>query len=243
MVDDPILQLERALLGARLRRRRRVYVIPALVAAAALALFVLTRPPAPSLAATAYAHLTNGIVYLKTDTEDYNAGKLYGHTRAELWYRGPRVRSIGTSIGPRSGRAVRYLEVVRDGRTIVSYESGTRSLTTQALCRSHPTADPLATFRALLGQGRVHEAGTGRFDGKPVARLTAVDGRQEFTYYVTPKTGEPVAMRVRFEDQTGPFTGTLTRFLAHAEDLTDTVLLRMRPHPIAKRYELRQTRC
>jgi hypothetical protein len=233
MVDDPVLQLEHALRKAATRRRpRRLWLAaPALAAAAAVALLAGREP---SLTALAAQHLSNGIVYLKTDTRTYDGRTLNAHNTAELWYRGTRERSLATSLGPKTGRVARSLEVVRDARTITSYESGANTLTTQAVCHARPALDPVTRLRTL----KLRERGTATFDGKRVARLVATDGPQQLTYLVTPKTGEPVALRVRLEGQI-----TLTRFLAHDDGLTDPALLRMRPHPGAKRIDLGRSRC
>jgi hypothetical protein len=231
-------------------------VIAAAVAAGAVLLVVPGRQGEQSLLAAAYAQLAprDALVYLKTDTRWYSAGKLHQHARSETWYSAAQERSVATSISRRSGRPARYLEVVRDRSQIRSYISDSNTLTIQANCwRSgasprDATIDPIAKLRSLFKQGRVIDRGQTTFDGHPVTRLVAAEGPELFTYYVTRAGGEPVAMRVnrRSAPTRTRFTGTVVRFVAHDRGPLDTIAratLMMRPHPDARVVDLGRSRC
>ena len=120
ITDDPIRDLERQLVAAAARqaaprpttakhRARWWLALPATVALTALAITLVTllggSASAPSLAQAAYAQLSpkDGIVALSYDTRFLDAGHLYQHVRAEIFYSATQIRSIGTSIGPRNG--------------------------------------------------------------------------------------------------------------------------------------------
>jgi hypothetical protein len=272
ITDDPIRDLERQLVGAAARatappaaaarhRGRWWLALPATAALAAVAVALVLvlggGASSPSIAQAAYARLNpaGGLVHLRYDTRWYSGGHLYQHARTEAWYSAAKERSIGRSIGPRSGRAARYLEVVRTPREIRSYESGAKTLTTQANCRRSgrfprgTTVDPIARFNALYQRHRITARGTSTFDGRRVSRLVADDAGQRFVFLVAPKTGEPVAMTLRPVANIVPgaqFTGSVVRFLVHQQrplDGSSRAQLEMRPHPGAKVIHLGRSRC
>jgi hypothetical protein len=273
ITDDPIHDLERQLVAAAAREtaphptpprrlaRRWALALSATgaLAAVAVALIVLLSSGAsvPSLAQAAYTQLNpkHGIVDLNYDTRFYDGGHLYQHARAEVSYNATQERSVGTSIGPRSGRAVRFLEVVRTPREIRFYDSGANTMTIQANCwpsgrfpRS-TTVDPIAKFNALFQRHRITQHGTTTFEGRRVSRLVADDADQRFVFLVTPKTGEPVAMTLRPLALTIPgaaFTGTVVRVTSYRHlplDASSPAQLKMRPHPGAKIIQLGRSRC
>jgi hypothetical protein len=271
ITDDPIRDLERQLVAAAARQapkatpaRRRArwwaLALPATgaLAAVAVALVVLlgSGASAPSLAQAAYAQLNpkGGIVALKYDTRFYSDGHLSQHARSEIWYSANQVRVISTSIGPRSGRAARSVEVVLTRREIRSHEPGEDTLTLQANCRPGAlprltVVDPIAKFNSLYRRQRISQRGTTTFDGRRVSRLVANQAGQQLVFLVTPKTAEPVAMTLRPLANIvpgAPFTGTVVRFLYHRHlplDASSRAQLEMRPHPGAKVVNLGRSRC
>ncbi len=272
ITDDPIRDLERQLVSAAAReaaphamptrRRTRWWVaLPATGALAAIttALIVLLGggTSAPSIAQAAYAQLNpkGGIVALKYDTRFYSGGHLYQHVQAEIAYSATQEHTVGTSIGPRSGHAVRYLETAWTRREIRSYESDANTLTIQANCRPSgrfprsTTVDPIAKFNDLYRRHRINQRGTTTFDGRRVSRLVANEASQQFVFLVTPKTAEPVAMTLRPLANIvpgAPFTGTVVRVLYQRHlplDASSRARLEMRPHPAAKVINLGRSRC
>lgn len=274
ITDDPIRELERQLVAAAARetapkgtpperqtRRWARLVLPATgaLAAVAIALIVLlgSGASAPSLAQAAYAQLNpaDGVVELKYDTRSLDGGHLYQHARAEISYSATQERSVATSVGPRSGREVRFLEVVRTPREIRSYESGANTLTVQANCRPSgafrrlTAVNPIAKFKALYQRHRISQRGTTTFDGRRVSRLVANENGQQFVYLVTMKTGEPVAMTLRPLANIvpgAPFTGTVVRFTSYRHlplDASSRTQLELRLHPGAKVIKLGRSRC
>ena len=183
ITDDPIRDLEHQLVAAaarenvphptppRRRARRRTLALPAVgaLAAAAIALIVLlgNGASAPSLAQAAYAQLNpkDGVIALEYDTRFLDGGRLHQHVRAEISYSSIQARSVSTSIGPRSGRAVHFLEEVETAREIRSYESGSRTLTIQATCQRSgafprsTTGDLIARFNPSTGATASASAG------------------------------------------------------------------------------------
>lgn len=272
ITDDPIRDLEHQLVAAAAHQaaphptpaRHRARWWLALSATGALAAVAITlvvllggSASAPSLAQAAYAQLNpkHGIVALNYDTRFLDGGHLYQHARAEIFYNATQERSVGTSIGPHSGRAVRFVEVVRTPREIRSYESGANTLTIQPNCwpsgrfpRS-TAVDPIAQYKSLYQRHRISRRGTTTFDGRRVSRLVADDADQRFVFLVTPKTGEPVAMTVRPLALIVPgasFTGTVVRFTSYRHlplDASSRAQLKMRPHPGAKLIKLGRSRC
>ena len=271
ITDDPVLELERQLVGAAARRRAKtsptplwarwqVLALPATGAlvAVAVALVVLLGggASAPSLAQAAYSQLNpkDGVVVLKYDTRFYDRGHVYQHVQAEVSYSATREHSVGTSIGPHSGRAVRYLEVVGTGREIRSYESGADTLTIQANCGASGAArsavvDPIAEFNSLYRRHRISQRGTTIFDGRRASRLVANEAGQQLVFLVTPKAAEPVALMLRPLANIvagAPFTGTIVRFSYHRRlplDASSRAQLEMRPHPGARIVNLGRSRC
>lgn len=270
ITDDPIRDLERQLVAAAAHQAtpqptakhhaRWWLALPATGALTALAITLVTllggSASAPSLAQAAYAQLSpkDGIVELSYDTRFLDAGHLYQHARAEIFYSATQERSISTSIGPRSGQAVRFLEDVQTAREIRSYESGARTLTIQANCRRsgafpRSTAiDPIAQYKSLYQRHRISQRGTTTFDGRRVSRLVANEAGQQFVFLVTSKTGEPVAMTLRALSNFvpgAPFTGTVVRFTSyrHLPRDASSRTLKMRPHPGAKVITLGRSRC
>lgn len=263
VLDDPVDQLERELVGAARRRaaqRRQARLLRWAVAPAALILIALAvvllsgSRPSSSLAAALYTHLSpgRGLIHLEYETHWYSGGKLYERALGETWYTTRTEHSIGTNESVHGGHFRRYLEVVRHGRTLISFESGARTLTTQSTCphRSRfPSArqiDPISDFDFLYKHGRISERGTTEFDGRRVAQLVAVEHDNEFTYLVDRDSAEPVAMRVtprvtaRLQTATH-FTGTVVRFSAHnwlPLNKVNRKLLAMRPHPGARLVHL-----
>jgi hypothetical protein len=241
-------------------------VATSVLAAAALAALAALAPIAgprggaePSVAEAAYAALSprDGLVYVAADTRWYSGGTLYQRVRSETWYSATRERSLVTSIGPRSGRASRYLELARDARRIRAYESGERTVTIQANCRPSgkqprpTTVDPVAHFRSLYERGRLAHLGKTTFGGRLVSQLVASEEGRQLTYLVGPRTGELVALRVSRLPvglrRPGPgFTGVVVRFSAHSRlplDAASRGLLEMRPHPGAWTIHLGTARC
>jgi hypothetical protein len=276
ITDDPLRDVEHQLVAAatreraphptpprrRARRRTLALLAAGTLAVSAIVLIVLivllrTGATAPSLAQAAYAQLNpkDGIITLRYDTRFLDGGHLYQHARAEISYTSTQERSVATSIGPRSGRAVRFLEVVRTARDIRSYESGARTLTVQANCQRSgalpraTTVDPIAQFKSLYQRHRISQRGTTIFDGRHVSRLVANEAGQQFVYLVNPKTGELVAMTLRplANIVTGaPFTGSIVRFTSYRRlplDPASRTRLEMRPHPGAKTIQLGRSRC
>ncbi len=274
ITDDPIHDLERQLVAAaalerapegtspeRRARRWTLLALPATgaLAASAIALIAFLGGGAstPPLTQAAYARLNpkDGIIELSYDTRFLDGGRLYQHARTETFYSATHERSVGTSIGPRSGREVRFLEVVRTPRDIRSYESGANTLTIQANCRPSTAsprstvADPIATFKTLIQRDRVALRGTTTFDGRRVSRLVATEAGQRFVYLVSPKTGKPVAMTLRPLANLvpgAPFTGTVVRFTSYRHlplDASSRTQLEMRPHPTATIIKLGRSRC
>jgi hypothetical protein len=242
-------------------RARWWLALPATGAVAAVAIAVLAllggSASAPSLAQAADAQLNpkHGIVALSYDTRFFDGGQLYQHARAEILYNATQERSVGTSVGPHSGRAVRFLEVVRTPREIRSYESGANTLTIQTNCRPsgafpRSTAiDAIAQYTSLYQRRRISQRGTTTFDGRRVSRLVANEAGQQFVYLVAAKTGEPVAMTLRPVATIvpgAPFTGTIVRFTSYRLlplDAASHAQLKMRPHAGAKTVQLGRSRC
>jgi hypothetical protein len=232
ITDDPILDLERQLVGTAARtapapappsrrvRARRLALPAAGFATACVAIAVLLTggTSTPSLAEAAYAQVDpgSGLVHVKSDTRFYDRHRRYQHVRTDTWYSGDIAHSVATSLGPSSGRAVRYLETVRRPTGLRYYESTSKTLTIQPICRrpasaGRSTSDPIALFRRLYKQGRVSSGTTTTFDGRRVRRLVASPSRTlRLVYLVTPKTGEPVAM----VNESG-FDRAVTRFSTH----------------------------
>jgi hypothetical protein len=272
ITEDPIRDLERQLLAAaaraaaphpipaRPRARRWALTLAAAgaLAAVAIALALLSSgASAPSLAQAAHTRLNpeHAIVELTYDTRFLDGGHLYQHVRAEVSYTATRERTVGTSIGPRSGRAVRFQETVLTPDEIRSYESGADTLTIQANCRPSgafprsTATDPIAMFDSLYRRHRISQGGTTTFDGRRVSRLVANENHQQFVYLVAPTTAEPVAMTLRPLANIvpgAPFTGTVVRFTSYRHlplDGPSLAQLQMRPHPGAKITELGRSRC
>jgi hypothetical protein len=274
ITDDPIRDLEHQLVAAAAHQaaphpppapaKHRARWWLALPAAGALAAVAITlaallggSASAPSLTQAAYAQLNpkHGVVALSYDGRLLDGGHLSARYRAEIFYSATRERSVGTSIGLRSGRAVRFLEVVRTPREIRSYESRANTLTTQSNCRASgrfprsTTVDPIAKFNALFQRHRISQRGTATFDGRRVSRLVADDGDQRFVFLVNPKTGAPIAMTVRPLALIAPratFTGTIVHITSHRHvplNASSRAQLNMRSHRGAKRIELGRARC
>lgn len=269
-LDDPILELEHQLVtAAREVATARTHVRWRVAAAAgAVALLALgaviglsVQRPSKSLAATALAQLSpdNGIAHLRYETSWYSDNRVYARTMTETWYTSRVEHSIGTNVSVHGARSHRYLEVVRTPRTLRSYESGARTLTTQSACQARSkfpslrAADPINDFRFLYAGGKLHDRGTAIFDGKRVGQLVANEKGNEFTYLVDPDSGELVAMKVvptamaRIQRQAaGHFTGTIVRFLSHdQEPVTRSTRkgLEMKSHPGARLMDLGSRYC
>jgi hypothetical protein len=262
--DDPIRDLERQLVGAVPRTAgaprqasRWRWALPAgaacVAVVAGLILWIGGDASAPSMAQAAYARLNpgGGIIELKYDSRFYDGGRLYQHARTEVWYSAGHEHTVATSIGPRSGRDRRFLEVVRTARQIRSYESGAGTITVQANCRvpHTTTGDPIAYFESLYRSHRISQRGTATFDGRRVSRLVAADAGQQFVFFVTAESGEPVAMTVRplaLIARGARFTGTVVRFLSYRRlpiDASSRAQLDMAPHSEARLIELGRSRC
>jgi putative intracellular protease/amidase len=210
-------------------RRPVALAVPALAAAALLAVLVLPGGSGPGAAERAYAAVTPGDEILHVVQEaDHGAMA----ARMELWTDGDTTRLV--SDGP----GVFAAETVFDGDQVTTYNVFRDELGSFPATRNSLLVSVLDRFEAFAQRAERGELGSPRedhFDGRPVVRFDRRLARGPATesWFFAADTFVPVATRITAP---GGYNQT-TRFLVWERVPYDDQLLEMSPHPGAERTD------
>jgi hypothetical protein len=205
-------------------RRPVALAVPALAAAALLAVLVLPGGSGPGAAERAYAAVTPGDEILHVVQEaDHGAMA----ARMELWTDGDTTRLVSDRF-----------RAVFTGDQVTTYNVRGDELGSYRVTEDSLIGDVLDRFEAFAQRAERGELGSPRedhFDGRPVVRFDRRLARGPATesWFFAADTFVPVATRITAP---GGYNQT-TRFLVWERVPYDDQLLEMSPHPGAERTD------